>query len=234
MKDGVIVQSGKYDDLLQPGSDFAALVAAHDSSMELVEGAAPASEDELPLFRQPSSKQKAADSPSSSSSIVTPKAEKASARLIKDEERASGHVSLAVYKQYMTEAWGWWGPLVVVAVSIAWQCSLVASDYWLADQTSAENAPSFRPSLFISVYSVIAAVSVVLVAVRSFLVAFVGLQTADKFFKQILNSILHAPMSFFDTTPSGRILSRVRRHQFLSWSDLLDPVHECVCVNICI
>ncbi|KAJ0955326.1 putative ABC-type xenobiotic transporter [Helianthus annuus] len=35
-----------------------------------------------------------------------------------------------------------------------------------------------------------------------------GLQTCQIFFKKILNSILHAPMSFFDTTPSGRILSR--------------------------
>ncbi|KAF8772803.1 hypothetical protein HU200_005394 [Digitaria exilis] len=215
MKDGMIVQSGKYDELLRPGSDFAALVAAHDSSMELVESAAPASEvdRELPLSRQPSSKN--ADSSSTSSSIVAPKqaTDKASARLIKEEERASGHVSLAVYKQYMTEAWGWWGPLVVVGVSIAWQCSLVASDYWLAEETSDENAATFRPSLFINVYAIIAAVSVVLVAARSFLVAFIGLQTADKFFKQILNSILHAPMSFFDTTPSGRILSRASSDQ---------------------
>jgi ATP-binding cassette, subfamily C (CFTR/MRP), member 2 len=212
MKDGMIVQSGKYDELLQPGSDFAALVAAHDSSMELVESAAPASERELPLSRQPSNKNVES---SSSSSIVAPKAEKASARLIKEEERESGHVSFAVYKQYMTEAWGWWGPLVVVAVSVAWQCSLVASDYWLADETSEENAASFRPSLFINVYAIIAAVSVVLVTARAFLVAVIGLQTADKFFKQILNSILHAPMSFFDTTPSGRILSRVRHRDTL-------------------
>ncbi|PAN30262.1 hypothetical protein PAHAL_5G355100 [Panicum hallii] len=210
MKDGMIVQSGKYDELLQPGSDFAALVAAHDSSMELVESAAPASERELPLSRQPSNKNVES---SSSSSIVAPKAEKASARLIKEEERESGHVSFAVYKQYMTEAWGWWGPLVVVAVSVAWQCSLVASDYWLADETSEENAASFRPSLFINVYAIIAAVSVVLVTARAFLVAVIGLQTADKFFKQILNSILHAPMSFFDTTPSGRILSRASSDQ---------------------
>ncbi|CAL4956742.1 unnamed protein product [Urochloa decumbens] len=217
MKDGMIVQSGKYDELLRPGSDFAALVAAHDSSMELVESAAaPAASDrELPLSRQPSNKQSAADSPSSSSSIVAPpkQAEKASARLIKEEERASGHVSLAVYKQYMTEAWGWWGPLAVVGVSVAWQCSLVASDYWLAEETSDENAAAFRPSLFINVYAILAAVSVVLVAARSFLVAFIGLHTADKFFKQILNSILHAPMSFFDTTPSGRILSRASSDQ---------------------
>jgi len=212
MKDGMIVQSGKYDELLQADTDFAALVAAHDSSMELVESAAPASERELPLSRQPSNKTaagRASNGDSSSSSIVAPKAEKASARLIKDEERASGHVSFTVYKQYMTEARGWWGPLVVVAVSVVWQGSLMASDYWLADQTSEENATSFQPSLFINVYAIIAAVSVVLVAARSFLVAFIGLQTADQFFKQILNSILHAPMSFFDTTPSGRILSRV-------------------------
>ncbi|WVZ71174.1 hypothetical protein U9M48_019792 [Paspalum notatum var. saurae] len=209
MKDGMIVQSGRYDELLKPGSDFAALVAAHDSSMELVENAAPASERELPLSRQPSSKNANGDS----SSIVAPKAEKASARLIKDEERASGHVSLAVYKQYMTEAWGWWGPVVVLTVSVAWQGSLMASDYWLADETSEENAASFRASQFINVYAGIAAVSVVLVAARSFLVAFLGLQTADRFFKQILNSILHAPMSFFDTTPSGRILSRASSDQ---------------------
>ncbi|XP_066311892.1 ABC transporter C family member 14-like [Miscanthus floridulus] len=216
MKDGMIVQSGKYDELLQAGTDFAALVAAHDSSMELVESAAPATERELPLSRQPSNKTaagRASNGDSSSYSIVAPKAEKASARLIKDEERASGHVSFTVYKQYMTEAWGWWGPLVVVAVSVVWQGSLMASDYWLADQTSEENATSFQPSLFINVYAIIAAVSVVLVAARAFLVAFIGLKTADQFFKQILNSILHAPMSFFDTTPSGRILSRASSDQ---------------------
>lgn len=208
MKDGAIVQSGKYDDLLEAGTDFAALVAAHDSSMELVESAAQEGDRELPVSRQPSSKQQAAgngDSPSSSSIV----AEKASARLIKEEERASGHVSLAVYKQYVTEGYGWWGPLLVLAVSTLWQGSLMASDYWLADETSAENAASFRPNLFINVYAAIAALSVVLVAARSFLVAFIGLQTAERFFTQILNSILHAPMSFFDTTPSGRILSRV-------------------------
>jgi ATP-binding cassette, subfamily C (CFTR/MRP), member 2 len=213
MKDGAVVQSGKYDELLQAGTDFAALVAAHDSSMELVESAANEGDRELPVSRQPSSNRHAAGNgdSSSSSSIVAPKVEKASARLIKEEERASGHVSFAVYKQYVTEGWGWWGPLLVLAVSVVWQGSLMASDYWLADETSAGNAASFQPSLFINVYAAIAAFSVVLVAARSFLVAFIGLQTADRFFKQILNSILHAPMSFFDTTPSGRILSRVRR-----------------------
>ncbi|VAI23968.1 unnamed protein product [Triticum turgidum subsp. durum] len=214
MKEGTIVQSGKYDELIQRGSDFAALVAAHDSSMELVEGAAPVSDEKgetMAVSRQPSRSGSGRRSSSGEAHGVV--AEKASARLIKEEERASGHVSLAVYKQYMTEAWGWWGVALVVAVSVAWQGSVLASDYWLAYETDAENAASFRPALFIEVYAIIAVASVVLVSGRSFLVAFIGLQTANSFFKQILNSILHAPMSFFDTTPSGRILSRASSDQ---------------------
>lgn len=85
----------------------------------------------------------------------------------------------------------------------------MASDYWLAYETSGENASSFQPTIFIEVYAIIAAISIVLITLRAFLVAFLGLQTAQMFFRKILNSILHAPMSFFDTTPSGRILSRV-------------------------
>jgi ABC-type multidrug transport system fused ATPase/permease subunit len=41
------------------------------------------------------------------------------------------------------------------------------------------------------------------------LVSLVGLLTAEKFFKNMLHCILRAPMSFFDSTPTGRILNRV-------------------------
>lgn len=93
----------------------------------------------------------------------------------------------------------------------------MAGDYWLAYETSEEQARFFNPSLFISIYAVIAVVSVVLVITRTFSVTILGLKSAQLFFSQILNSILHAPMSFFDTTPSGRILSRVSAQ----WSRML-------------
>ncbi|KAG8052292.1 hypothetical protein GUJ93_ZPchr0001g30160, partial [Zizania palustris] len=163
MKDGMISQSGKYDELLREGTDFAALVAAHDSSMELVESAAPAPPPgsaragELPLSRQPSAPNQDASNGDSGASPI--KATKASSRLIKAEERASGHVSFAVYRQYMTEAWGWQGLLLVLVVSVTWQGSTMASDYWLAYQTS---GGVFEPSLFIKVYTIITAFSVVI------------------------------------------------------------------------
>ncbi|KAH0976242.1 hypothetical protein GBA52_025961, partial [Prunus armeniaca] len=123
-------------------------------------------------------------------------------------EKETGKVSLHVYKVYCTEAYGWWGVVLVLSLSLLWQATLMAGDYWLSYETSADRAVAFKPSVFITVYAIIAAISFLVVSVRAFSVTIVGLSTAQIFFKQILHSILHAPMSFFDTTPSGRILSR--------------------------
>lgn len=212
MRDGMIVQSGKYNDLLESGMDFKALVSAHETSMELVEEAGPAITSEnspkLPQSPQPFSNHEEANGVDKSGDQS--KSNKESSKLIKDEERETGKVSFQVYKQYCTEAYGWSGLAGVLLLSLAWQGSLMASDYWLAYETSEKHAKSFNASLFITNYSIIAAVSVLLIVIRSFTVTKLGLKTAQIFFSQILHSILHAPMSFFDTTPSGRILSRVR------------------------
>lgn len=140
-------------------------------------------------------------------SLDQSQSEKGTSKLIEDEERETGNVNSEVYKQYCTEAYGWWGVAAVIVTSVFWQLSFMGGDYWLAYETSESTV--FRPSLFLGIYLAIAGVACVSVVIRAFLVANLGLKTAQKFFSQILHSILHAPMSFFDTTPSGRILSRV-------------------------
>ncbi|WOL15825.1 hypothetical protein Cni_G24606 [Canna indica] len=170
MRDGTIVQSGKYDELLESGTDFAALVAAHDSSMELVEQSSSSVQDKLD---QPSrqSEPSAANherSNGENGSIISPETEKkkGTSKLIEEEERETGHVSWNVYMLYITQAWGWWGAALVFLVALVWQCSLMASDYWLAYETSEDRASLFRPSLFVEVYAAIALISVVLVRYR--------------------------------------------------------------------
>lgn len=226
MRDGQIVQSGKYDELLKSGMDFGDLVAAHENSMELVESSTEASGECLPqsspksphpLTPKSSQKSQVVANGGSSSLDQQPKG---SSKLIKDEERETGHVSFDVYKQYLTEAFGWWGVVAVVIISLFWQAATMASDYWLAYETSKDHA--WNPSLFIDVYSIIAGMCCIFVIGRSFLVSFLGLKTAQRLFDQIINSIVHAPMSFFDTTPSGRILSRVSTDQ--SYVDFMIPL----------
>ncbi|KAK4379949.1 hypothetical protein RND71_001811 [Anisodus tanguticus] len=216
MRDGKIVQSGKYEELLELGTDFGDLVAAHENSMELVESSSGASGENLP--QTPKSPQKSQEEANGESSSLD-RQPKGSSKLIDDEERETGHINFDVYKQYCTEAFGWWGVAVVIIISVFWQGSSMFSDYWLAYETSTDHI--FNPSLFIEVYSVIAAVCCIFVVARTFLVSFLGLKTAQLFFGQILDSILHAPMSFFDTTPSGRILSRASTDQ--SYVDFMIP-----------
>ncbi|XP_038904589.1 ABC transporter C family member 14-like [Benincasa hispida] len=211
MKDGTIVQSGKYNELVESGMEFGALVAAHETSMEIVDSSNPMLEVSSP--KPPRSPSHHREANGENNHVDQPQAEKGSSKLIKDEERETGSVSLEVYKLYCTEAYGWWGVVWALLLSLVWQGSLMAGDYWLAYETSADRAATFNPTLFLSVYAGIALVSVLLVLTRSFSFALIGLKTARIFFSQILTSILHAPMSFFDTTPSGRILSRASNDQ---------------------
>lgn len=213
MRDGMIVQSGKYHDLVDSGMDFTALVAAHETSMELVEaGTTMPGENSPKLPKSPQTSFGHGEANGENNSDQ-PNSDKGTSKLIKDEERETGRVSLQVYKLYCTEAYGWWGVALVLLLSLLWQGSLMAGDYWLAYETSEERAMSFNPSLFISIYAIIAGVSFVLIFTRAFSVTHLGLKTAQIFFTQIIHSILHAPMSFFDTTPSGRVLSRASTDQ---------------------
>ncbi|XP_030451407.2 ABC transporter C family member 14-like [Syzygium oleosum] len=212
MRDGMIVQSGKYHELLDSGMDFKALVAAHETSMELVDVHTTAQvENSLTKQQRPQANGEEANSENKALDQV--KSDKGSSKLIKDEERETGRVSLRVYKLYCTEAFGWWGVVGVVLLSLLWQSSIMAGDYWLAYETAEERASLFNPSLFIRIYAIIAGISFLLVLLRAFSVTILGLKTAQIFFSQILHSILHAPMSFFDTTPSGRILTRASTDQ---------------------
>ncbi|CAM0907937.1 unnamed protein product [Alopecurus aequalis] len=209
MEDGMIAQSGKYAELLEAGLGFSALVAAHDSSMELVEQSLQVEKTEhsqsAAVLRIPSLRSRSIGK--GEKMIIAPEIEATTSKIIQEEERESGQVSWRVYKLYMTEAWGWWGIVGILALSLVWQGSDMASDYWLSYETS--GSIPFNPSLFIGVYVAIAGVSMVLQVIKTLLETVLGLQTAQIFFSKMFDSILHAPMSFFDTTPSGRILSRV-------------------------
>ncbi|XP_057539878.1 ABC transporter C family member 14-like [Amaranthus tricolor] len=213
MRDGMVVQSGKYNELLEEGLDFAALVAAYESSMDLVEMSShPTEENSEETSKSPLSETKSLERvKSEKKEHDKSNSEKGKSNLIEEEERETGRVSLDVYKKYSTEAYGWWGVAAVVLVSLSWVASLMGSDYWLAYETSEEH--TFTPVLLISVYAIVGSIACLFVTARALLITFLGLKTAQSFFNQILDSILHAPMSFFDTTPSGRILNRASTDQ---------------------
>jgi ATP-binding cassette subfamily C (CFTR/MRP) protein 1 len=212
MKNGGIIQSGNYGDLLDSCSDFLALVTAHHSSREAlgVQGHQAQNTENSPattdLPKTPSINSKSSNG-NSDTIAAAPSKEAGSSKIIQEEEKESGQVSWNVYKLYITQAWGWWGVLLILAISLLSEVSRMASNYWLSYETS--GGAIFDISMFLGVYVSIVTASVLLEFISILVIAFLGLKSAQAFFSKMFNSILRSPMSFFDTTPSGRILSRV-------------------------
>ncbi|KAK4408179.1 ABC transporter C family member 5 [Sesamum angolense] len=231
LKEGRIIQSGKYDELLQAGTDFNALVCAHHEAIEAMDFCNQASEDSdkhdppdssvLTIKRDSvgndidstASEVQQGASTSDQKAIKEKKKAKRSRRkqLVQEEERERGRVGWKVYWSYMTAAYkGLLIPCIILAQTL-FQLLQIASSWWMAwanPQTTGEK-PRTNSMVLLVVYMVLAFGSSWFIFVRAVLVATFGLAAAQKLFMKMLRTVFRAPMSFFDSTPAGRILNRV-------------------------
>ncbi|KAK6181779.1 hypothetical protein SNE40_009566 [Patella caerulea] len=63
-------------------------------------------------------------------------------------------------------------------------------------------------NFYLMIYGCLAGANSIFTLARAFLFAFGGIQAAQVLHKKLLASILNAPVTFFDTTPLGRIVNR--------------------------
>ena len=223
MQQGKITQAGTFDELLRQNIGFEVLVGAHsdalasvmtmESSSRTTEFAAVDNEidtdaninQEFPYIKQ--------DSEHNLNIEITER----EGRLVQDEEREKGSIGREVYMAYLTTVKG--GALVpiIILAQSSFQVLQVLSNYWMAWACPIGDDDLVDGMDFILlVYTLLAVGSAFCVLLRSSLVAIAGLRTAEKLFSNMLNSVLRAPMAFFDSTPTGRILSRVSTYQVLT------------------
>jgi ABC-type bacteriocin/lantibiotic exporter with double-glycine peptidase domain len=215
MKDGRIAQAGKYDEILGSGEELMELVGAHKESLTALDVIDGMNEDNA-SSSSPSGREK--QNLSRSLSLAEKKHEAnddegndaQSGQLVQEEEREKGRVGFWVYWKYLTLAYkGALVPLVLLA-QMLFQVIQIASNYWMAwaAPVSKDVEPPVSMPTLLSVYVMLALGSSLCILVRSLLLATAGYKTATLLFNKMHFSIFRAPMSFFDSTPSGRILNR--------------------------
>ncbi|KAL3633123.1 ABC transporter C member 13 [Castilleja foliolosa] len=129
---------------------------------------------------------------------------------IEAEARKEGRVEATVYKNYAAFA-GWFITIVTCISAVLMQASRNGNDLWLSFwvDTTGSNHSKYTTTLYLAVLGMFCLVNSLLTLLRAFAFAFGGLRAAIRVHDRLLQSLTDAPVSFFDQTPSGRILNRL-------------------------
>ncbi|KAJ0045235.1 hypothetical protein Pint_03943 [Pistacia integerrima] len=220
MKDGKITQSGKYSDILNSGTDFMELVGAHKQALSALDSmdGGPVSETISTSKENGGTSSNGGVAKKEHRDVHSDKADEVGevkGQLVQVEEREKGRVGFSVYWKYITTAYG--GALVpfILLAQILFQTLQIGSNYWVAMATpvSEDAKPPVGGSKLIIVYVALSIGSCFCILCRDTLLATAGYKTASILFNKMHLCIFRAPMSFFDATPSGRILNRASTDQ---------------------
>lgn len=220
MQNGKIAQAGTFEELMKENIGFEVLVGAHSQALESI----------LTVENTSRSGHQTTDSESNTGStagVVLLQARHESdhnisleiiekgGKLVQDEEREKGSIGKEVYWSYLTTVKGGLLIPIIILAQSSFQVLQIASNYWIA--WSCPTTPGIEPkggiNFVLLVYALLATGGSLCVLLRAMLVGVAGLWTAEKLFLNMLHSVLRAPMSFFDSTPTGRILSRASTDQ---------------------
>jgi ABC-type multidrug transport system fused ATPase/permease subunit len=192
MSDGEITEADTYQELLARSRDFQDLVNAHRET---------AGSERVVAVENPTKPVKEINRViSSQSKVLKP------SRLIKQEEREKGDTGLRPYIQYMNQNKGYIFFFIASLAQVTFAVGQILQNSWMA--ANVDN-PQVSTLKLILVYLLIGLCSVLCLMVRSVCVVIMCMKSSASLFSQLLNSLFRAPMSFYDSTPLGRILSRV-------------------------
>lgn len=162
-------------------------------------------------------------------------------QLVSQESSSEGAVSWRVYQQYCKAAGGYIIVFLTFMNIVLMIGSTAFSNWWLSHWLEQGNgtagndgsiSDNERLGFYQMIYGVTVLTMVVLAAIKCFSYTTVTLKAACKHHDTMFKRILASPMSFFDTTPTGRILNRFSKDQ--EEVDTVLPLHMDPFLQFCL
>ncbi|KAE8625965.1 hypothetical protein XENTR_v10006453 [Xenopus tropicalis] len=222
LKEGRMVGKGTFQELLQSGIDFASLLKSEEEEQS--------QSQEGQLIKSSRNRTFSQSSVWSQDSTVQSHKEGATDNLaaepvltaIPEESRSEGTVGFKVYKKYFTSGSSYLMLFVVLLLNILSQVTYVLQDWWLSywaneqgklNITSGTNSTGSKTeqldlTLYLGVYAGLTVATIIFGVLRCLLVFHVLVCAAQALHNQMFQSLLKAPVLFFDRNPIGRILNR--------------------------
>ncbi|OQR85424.1 ATP-binding Cassette (ABC) Superfamily [Achlya hypogyna] len=136
--------------------------------------------------------------------------EKAGA-LILDEDRATGDVPWATYKVWIRACGGFGVAAWVITLFVLSQLVNLSATFWLSYWSEQAGSSEADQLYYFWIYTALNAGYAFAVFGRILTLYLASLRGSKVLFNQLLTQVLRAPMSFFDTTPLGRIVNRLSK-----------------------
>ena len=127
-------------------------------------------------------------------------------QLIKQEERETGDIGFKPYIQYLKQGKGFLFFSSANFFYLIFVVGQLMQFYTFA--ANLQDSSVSRAEIY-AIYSAITSIMALTLVFRSFSITALGCGASKSIFSTLLTSLFRAPMSFYDSTPVGRILSRV-------------------------
>ncbi|KAL2851875.1 P-loop containing nucleoside triphosphate hydrolase protein [Aspergillus pseudoustus] len=205
MDEGRIIAVGTYDELVRDNEHFKRLLStASQDSKEETEEATEAIEEEA-------EKQK------------TAKPVKPGAALMQQEEKATDSVGWSVWKAYMSASGSYFHAVAILFFLALANVINIWTSLWLSYWTS-DHYPALNTGQYIGIYAGLGAGSVISMFIYSTYMTTAGTNASKTMLQRAMTRVLRAPMSFFDTTPLGRITNRFSKDIQVMDNELCDAM----------
>ena len=219
LKGGTIKHQGRYEDLIAQGVEFAGAVDVSKAKEgEDAEG-------------ETTTESKKGPAPEEDKAALKKKGEK----LVSTEERNEGSVAGSAYYHY-AKAGGTTVALIAVFVAGFGRMCEIVSGFWLAfwAERSTDARDDGNPHgtsttyQYLGIYSIFGLGGVLCLALRAVVIAYHRLRASRRLHADLTESIIRAPVSFFDVTPIGRVLNRFSADMDKVDLELTQSISQCM------
>ncbi|XP_031704128.1 multidrug resistance-associated protein 9-like [Anarrhichthys ocellatus] len=233
LDDGEVQEAGNHQDLMKANARYAQLII--NSQMEPENEEEEVSPQEAAQLRDIERRQSTGGglvnpafdmSDEKDDGMTTNQRSPVDDQLVSQESTTEGAVSWRVYQQYCKAAGGYIVSFLTFLNLVLMIGTTAFSNWWLSiwlgqgdgssnNTTSNQGDISQNPHLhfYQSIYGLLVVVMVTLAVIKCFFYTWVTLNAATKLHDTMFKKIFSSPMSFFDTTPTGRILNRFSKDQ---------------------